>query len=51
MFHYSVKYSKHRLRGFIDAVQRRLATQTVTRHIPQNIAERGQEYFLYLIAI
>ena len=30
VFHYSVKCSKHDLRGFIDAVQRRLATQTVT---------------------
>ena len=27
---YSVKCSKHVLRGFIDAVQRRLATQIVT---------------------
>ena len=30
VFHYSVKCSKHDLRSFIDAVQRRLATQTVT---------------------
>ena len=30
VFHYSVKCSKHGLRGFIDAVQRRLATQMVT---------------------
>ena len=29
MFHYSLKCSKHDFRGFIDAVQRRLATQTV----------------------
>ena len=30
MFHYSVKCSTYGLRGFIDAVQLRLATQTVT---------------------
>ena len=30
VFHYCVKFSKHGLHGFIDAVQRRLATQTVT---------------------
>ena len=30
VFHYSVKRSKHGLRGFIDAVQLRLATQTFT---------------------
>ena len=29
VFHYSVKYSKHGLRGFTDAVQRRLATKMV----------------------
>ena len=30
VFHYSVKCSNHGLRGFINAVHRRLATQTVT---------------------
>ena len=30
VFYYSVKYAKHGLPGIIDAVQRRLATQTVT---------------------
>ena len=30
VFHYSVKSSKHSLRGFIDAAQRCLATQMVT---------------------